>query len=102
MVRRVADLIEASSAEAARSAMRSLSGVFSEQIHALVNGLIDLRMFVEATLDFPEEDIEFLENHRAASLPHQRGRGCLLQRACLYHHRPAQRRARRYGGSAAI
>ncbi|WP_374338978.1 tRNA uridine-5-carboxymethylaminomethyl(34) synthesis GTPase MnmE [Leeia sp.] len=57
----VADLIEASSEEAARSAMRSLSGDFSRQIHVLVEGLIQLRMLVEATLDFPEEDIDFLE-----------------------------------------
>lgn len=57
----VADLIDASSTQAAKSAMRSLQGEFSREIHALVQGLIDLRMLVEATLDFPEEEIDFLE-----------------------------------------
>lgn len=57
----VADLIDASSQSAARSALRSLKGAFSEHIHALVDQLITLRMLVEATLDFPEEDIDFLE-----------------------------------------
>ena len=61
----VVDLIEASTATAARSALRSLSGRFSEEIHRLVDALIDLRMLVEATLDFPEEEIEFLEQARA-------------------------------------
>ncbi len=54
----VADLIDASSALAARSAMRSLSGEFSRQVHGLVGRLVDLRMLVEATLDFPDEEIE--------------------------------------------
>lgn len=57
----VADLIDASSQAAARMAMRSLKGVFSQQIHELVDDLITLRMLVEATLDFPEEDIDFLQ-----------------------------------------
>jgi len=61
----VADLIEASTAAAARSAVRSLSGRFSEEIRRIVDALIDLRMLVEATLDFPEEEIEFLERARA-------------------------------------
>ena len=61
----VADLIEASTAAAARSAVRSLSGRFSEEIHRIVDRLIDLRMLVEATLDFPEEEIDFLERARA-------------------------------------
>ncbi len=61
----VADLIEASTAAAARSAVRSLSGRFSEEINRVRDGLIDLRMLVEATLDFPEEEIEFLEKTRA-------------------------------------
>jgi tRNA modification GTPase len=56
-----ADLIEASTEAAARSAGRSLSGEFSREIHALRDALIHLRMLVEATLDFPEEDIDFLE-----------------------------------------
>ncbi|WP_374356657.1 tRNA uridine-5-carboxymethylaminomethyl(34) synthesis GTPase MnmE, partial [Chitinimonas sp.] len=57
----VADLIDAGSEAAARSALRSLSGAFSGEIHRLVEQLINLRMLVEATLDFPEEDIDFLE-----------------------------------------
>jgi len=57
----VAYLIDAQSEVAARSALRSLSGVFSTEIRTLVDGLINLRMLVEATLDFPEEDIDFLE-----------------------------------------
>ncbi len=57
----VADLIDASTEAAARSAGRSLSGVFSQQVHALSERIVRLRMLVEATLDFPEEDIEFLQ-----------------------------------------
>jgi len=53
----VADLIEANSAEAARSAMRSLRGEFSTAVHRLVDELIHLRMLVEAMLDFPEEEV---------------------------------------------
>ena len=56
----VADLIDAASQSAARLAVRSLKGAFSQQIHELVDELITLRMLVEATLDFPEEDIDFL------------------------------------------
>ena len=58
----VADLIEASTAQAARSALRSLSGEFSRQVHALVDQLIELRMLVEATLDFPDEEIDPLRD----------------------------------------
>jgi tRNA modification GTPase len=54
----VADLIDASSVEAARSAARSLEGEFSRRIHALVDALVDLRMHVEACIDFPEEEID--------------------------------------------
>ncbi|HEY4697498.1 MAG: tRNA uridine-5-carboxymethylaminomethyl(34) synthesis GTPase MnmE [Gallionellales bacterium RIFCSPHIGHO2_02_FULL_57_16] len=53
----VADLIEANSAEAARSAMRSLRGEFSAAVHGLVDELIHLRMLVEAMLNFPEEEV---------------------------------------------
>lgn len=56
----VADLIDASTEAAARSASRSLAGAFSERVHALREALVRLRMLVEATLDFPEEDIDFL------------------------------------------
>lgn len=54
----VADLIDATTSQAARSAMRSLRGDFSRVIHQLVSQLIDLRMLVEAMLDFPEEELE--------------------------------------------
>jgi tRNA modification GTPase len=56
----VSDLIEASTESAARSAGRSLSGEFSKQVNVLRDRLIELRMLVEATLDFPEEEIDFL------------------------------------------
>ena len=58
----VADLIDAQSATAARSAMRSLSGAFSERVAELVEQLTRLRMLVEATLDFPEEEVDFLRD----------------------------------------
>ena len=61
----IADLIDASTAVAARSASRSLSGAFSHTIHALVEQVTGLRMLVEATLDFPEEEIDFLEKSNA-------------------------------------
>ncbi|MBK1780116.1 tRNA uridine-5-carboxymethylaminomethyl(34) synthesis GTPase MnmE [Advenella sp. WQ 585] len=61
----VADLIDASSEAAARSAMESLSGAFSGLVNALADRVIHLRMLVEATLDFPEEEIEFLEKYQA-------------------------------------
>ncbi len=57
----VADLIDASTEAAARSASRSLAGVFSARVHELRDALIQLRMLVEATLDFPEEEIDFLK-----------------------------------------
>ena len=57
----IADLIDASTETAARSAARSLSGEFSQEIAALLAQLTHLRMLVEATLDFPEEDIDFIE-----------------------------------------
>jgi tRNA modification GTPase len=57
----VADLIGAATAEAARCALRSLQGVFSERIHELERVLVDLRALVEATLDFPDEEIDFLQ-----------------------------------------
>src|SRR3954470_19980202 len=57
----IADLIDASTEAAARSATRSLAGEFSREIHVLRDALINLRMLVEATLDFPEEEIDFLQ-----------------------------------------
>lgn len=58
----VADLIEASSEQAARSAVRSLQGVFSQQVNQLVEQVTYLRMYVEAAIDFPEEEIDFLSD----------------------------------------
>ena len=85
----VADVIDAATESAARAAVRSLTGEFSSRIKVLQDKLIRLRMFVEATLDFPEEDVEFLEAERArekladtcAALEHviaEAGRGQLL------------------------
>ncbi|GGI19178.1 tRNA uridine-5-carboxymethylaminomethyl(34) synthesis GTPase MnmE [Oxalicibacterium faecigallinarum] len=61
----VADLIEASTEAAARSASQSLSGAFSHAVQDLVDKITNLRMLVEATLDFPEEEIDFLEQSDA-------------------------------------
>jgi len=61
----VADLIDASTAEAARCALRSLQGEFSQCVGAMVRALTELRMLVEATLDFPDEEIEFLGQAKA-------------------------------------
>jgi tRNA modification GTPase len=58
----VADLIDAGSEQAARSAVRSLNGAFSEKIHKLVEELTQLRMYVEAAIDFPDEEIDFLSD----------------------------------------
>ncbi|HYR05960.1 MAG TPA: tRNA uridine-5-carboxymethylaminomethyl(34) synthesis GTPase MnmE [Gallionella sp.] len=60
----VADLIDANTAEAARSAMRSLRGEFSAAIHGMVDELVHLRMLVEAMLDFPEEEVEAVDLER--------------------------------------
>ena len=56
----IADLIEASSEQAARNALRSLQGAFSKRVNALTEQLINLRIYVEAAIDFPEEEIDFL------------------------------------------
>ncbi len=61
----VADLIDASTEAAARSAARSLSGAFSNEVTDLAQRIVQLRMLVEATLDFPEEEIDFLEKAKA-------------------------------------
>jgi len=63
----VQDLIQASSDKSALSAVRSLSGEFSEKINQLLSDLIDLRVFVEATIDFSDEEIDFLESHEAST-----------------------------------
>jgi tRNA modification GTPase len=62
----VADVINAATFEAAMSAVRSLSGEFSQTIHVLLQQLIELRMYVEACLDFPEEEIDFITQGRVA------------------------------------
>ncbi|MGD8378264.1 MAG: tRNA uridine-5-carboxymethylaminomethyl(34) synthesis GTPase MnmE [Gammaproteobacteria bacterium] len=86
----VADLIESGSAQAARAAMRSLQGVFSDAVDALVAGLTDLRVYVEAAIDFPEEEIDFLADESVlrrldglaadfAELQRRAGQGRLLR-----------------------
>ena len=69
----VADLIDASTEAAARSAGRSLAGAFSQQVDALRERIVRLRMLVEATLDFPEEEIEFLQQAGARAQLHDIG-----------------------------
>jgi tRNA modification GTPase len=63
----VADLIDASSQQAAKSAVKSLCGEFSKKIQSLVEQLIHLRMYVEAAIDFPEEEIDFLSDGKVSS-----------------------------------
>ena len=58
----IADLIESGSAQAARAALRSLSGEFSDAVHSLATQLTELRIYVEAAIDFPEEEIDFLSD----------------------------------------
>jgi tRNA modification GTPase len=60
----IADLIDASSQQAARSALRSLQGEFSKKIYALVEKIIHLRMYIEAAIDFAEEEIDFLADDK--------------------------------------
>ena len=62
----VADVINATTVEAAKSAVRSLSGEFSNSINAVLAKLINLRMYVEACLDFPEEEIDFITQGNVA------------------------------------
>lgn len=63
----IADLIDSASEQAARSAVRSLTGEFSRKIDALLEQLIELRLYVEAAIDFPEEEIDFLADGRIAA-----------------------------------
>ncbi|BES73836.1 tRNA uridine-5-carboxymethylaminomethyl(34) synthesis GTPase MnmE [Marinobacter nanhaiticus D15-8W] len=62
----IADLIESSSEQAARCAIRSLQGAFSQRIETLVESLTHLRIYVEAAIDFPEEEIDFLADGKVA------------------------------------
>ncbi|MDO7578328.1 MAG: tRNA uridine-5-carboxymethylaminomethyl(34) synthesis GTPase MnmE [SAR86 cluster bacterium] len=66
----VQDLIQSSSEESALSAVRSLTGEFSEKINQILSELISLRVFVEATIDFSDEEIDFLESHEVSSKLH--------------------------------
>lgn len=86
----IADLIEASSEQAARNALRSLQGEFSRRVHALTEALIQLRIYVEAAIDFPEEEIDFLADghvlgqldgvrQRLAAVLREAGQGALLR-----------------------
>ena len=64
----IADLIEASSRAAAENALRSLQGEFSRRVENLVQRLIELRIYVEAAIDFPEEEIDFLADGKVAEM----------------------------------
>jgi tRNA modification GTPase len=86
----IADLIESGTEASARAAQRSLEGVFSEQVNQLQQELIDLRVFVEAAMDFPDEEIDFLADsdvlerldragHRLQELLDQAHQGQLLR-----------------------
>lgn len=86
----IADLIEATSTQAAKSALNSMQGEFSKHVTALVEELIHLRIFVEAAIDFPEEEVDFLNDGKiSAELSHverslvdvraQAGQGALLR-----------------------
>ena len=63
----VADLIDSGSAQAARAALRSLRGEFSSQVHDLAEAVLELRMWVEAAIDFPEEEVDFLGDRALTS-----------------------------------
>jgi tRNA modification GTPase len=60
----IADLIESDTAQAARAAIRSLQGAFSRRVHALAEGLTELRIYIEAAIDFPDEEIDWLADAR--------------------------------------
>jgi len=63
----IADLIDATNEQAAKNALHSLQGAFSIRIHELVEALISLRIYVEASIDFPEEEIDFLSDGKVAN-----------------------------------
>ena len=67
----IADLIESASQQAARGAYQSLSGVFSREVDQLVQGVTELRIYVEAAIDFPEEEIDFLDEPNVAEQVNQ-------------------------------
>ena len=63
----IADLIDSSSQQAAKCALRSLQGAFSKRIELLLESLINLRIYVEAAIDFPEEEIDFISDGKVAN-----------------------------------
>lgn len=63
----VADLIASGTEQAARAAQRTLQGVFSKRIHALVEALVGLRSYVEAAIDFPEDEVDFLSDEKVSA-----------------------------------
>ncbi|PCS23280.1 tRNA uridine-5-carboxymethylaminomethyl(34) synthesis GTPase MnmE [Candidatus Enterovibrio escicola] len=63
----IADLIDASSEQAARNALRSLQGTFSKKVKQLVESLISIRIYVEASIDFPDEEIDYLSDAKVAT-----------------------------------
>ena len=67
----IADLIDANTEQAARSAVNSLQGVFSQQIYEMVEALTNLRIYVEAAIDFPDEEIDFLSDGKIETKLHQ-------------------------------
>ena len=67
----IADLINASSEQAAKQAFNTLQGAFSKKINTLVDNLIQLRTYVESAIDFPEEEIDFLADALVATELHQ-------------------------------
>ena len=86
----IADLIDATSRQAADNALKSLQGVFSQKVHALVDKLIHLRMYVEAAIDFPEEEIDFISDGKIkkdlqtiikqlAAVKNEAQQGCLMR-----------------------
>jgi len=64
----IADLIDSASEQAARCALRSMQGEFSKRVHSLLDQLIQLRIYVEAAIDFPEEEIDFLSDGKVAAM----------------------------------
>ena len=64
----IADLIDSASEQAARCALRSMQGEFSKRVHALLDQLIHLRMYTEAAIDFPEEEIDFLSDGKVEAM----------------------------------
>lgn len=86
----IADLIDAGSKQAAKSALKSLQGEFSNHVQKLLRELIELRMFIEAAIDFPEEEIDFMSENKVSeqlaqlittinNLKHSATQGVLLQ-----------------------